>query len=142
MSSHKLFSAVTMLVALFAQPASNAEDIAGKPDQAAGSGWQSAYMDLNPPKDFKKGDRLIIRVEGSAEYVKLRLLPENGNASQPTGVLGSKMKVPPGGKIELMLTEARPKVKQISVHAGREAWGEVINPNGGDIKIQRIDLNP
>ena len=52
------------------------------------------------------------------------------------------MKVPPGGKIELMLTEARPKVKQISVHAGREAWGEVINPNGGDIKIQRIDLNP
>lgn len=142
MSASKLFSTVITLLALSAPIASSAEEIAGRPDQAAGPNWQAAFMDLNPPKDFKKGDRLVIRVEGSAEYVKVRLLPENGNASQPTGVVGSKMKIPPGGKIALTLMEARPKVKQISVQAGREAWGEVINPNGGDIKIQRIDLNP
>lgn len=130
--------AITLLIPL----ASNAAEIAGKPDQSAGSGWQSAYMDLDPPRDFKKGDRLVIRVEGSAEFVKLRLLPQTGNPSQPTGVLGAKIKVPPGGKIEVTLADAHPKVKQISVHAGKEAWGEVINPNGGEIKIQRIDLNP
>ena len=119
-----------------------AEEVSGKTDQASGPGWQSAYMELDPPRDFKKGDRLVVRVEGSAEFVKVRLLPQSGNASQPAGVVGSKMKVPAGGKIELTLNEVRPKVKQISVHAGKEAWGEVLNPNGGDIKIQRIDLNP
>jgi hypothetical protein len=128
--------------ALVAHSGSIAEEISGKTDQASGSGWQSAYMDLDPPRDFKKGDRLVIRAEGSAEFVKVRLLPQSGNTSQPTGIVGSKMKVPAGGRIELTLSEARPKVKQISVHAGKEAWGEVLNPNGGDIKIQRIDLNP
>jgi hypothetical protein len=142
MSVRSFVTLSVIAVALSMSSVSNAVEIAGKPDQSAGSGWQSAYMDLDPPKDFKKGDRLVIRVEGSAEFVKLRLLPQTGNPSQPTGVLGAKMKVPPGGKIEVTLAEAHPQVKQISVHAGREAWGEVINPNGGEIKIQRIDLNP
>jgi len=135
-------STLNLVAVLLAHSVANAEEIAGRADQASGAGWQSAYMDLDPPRDFKKGDRLVIRVEGSAEYVKVRLLPQAGNPSQPTGVVGGKMKVPPGGKIELTLNEVRPKVKQVSVHAGREAWGELINPNGGEIRIQRIDLNP
>lgn len=118
-------------------------EVTGIVDQASGAKWQSAYMDLDPPRDFKKGDRLVIRVEGSAEWVKLRLLPQGGSPSQPTGVLGSKIKIPPGGKLEVTLPEDRPMVKQISVHAGKEAWGQVINPTGGgEVKILRIDLNP
>jgi hypothetical protein len=142
MPSRTMMSLLGILAALAANSSLRAEEIAGRPDQASGSGWQSAYMDLEPPRDFKKGDRLVIRVEGSAEYVKVRLLPQTGNPSQPTGVLGPKLKVPAGGRLELTLNEARPKVRQISVHAGKEAWGEVINPTGGDIKIQRIDVNP
>jgi hypothetical protein len=117
-------------------------DLAGKPDQASGSNWQSAYLDLDPIRDFKKGDRIVIRVEGSAEWVKVRLLPEMGNPSQPTGIVGSKMKVPAGGKLIVTLPEDRPRIRQISVHAGKEAWGSVLNPNGGDIKILGIDANP
>lgn len=135
-------STLCTVAVLLACSSANAEEIAGRSDQGSGAGWQAAYIDLDPPKDFKKGDRLVIRVEGSAEYVKVRLLPQAGNPSQSTGVVGGKVKVPPGGRIELTLNEARPKVKQISVHAGREAWGEVINPNGGDVRLQRIDVNP
>jgi len=117
-------------------------ELAGTPDQSAGSNWQSAYMDLDPIRDFKKGDRIVIRVEGSAEWVKVRLLPKNGNPSQPTGIVGSKLKVPAGGKLVVDLAEDRPRVRQISVHAGKEAWGEVLNPNGGEIKVLGIDVNP
>ncbi len=117
-------------------------ELAGKPDHASGSNWQSAYMDLVPVRDFKKGDRIVIRVEGSAEWVKVRFLPESGNPSQPTGIVGSKMKVPAGRKLMVTLRKDRPRIKQISVHAGKEAWGEVLNPKDGDIKIIGIDVNP
>lgn len=127
---------------IFSQFLAIGVELAGRPDQASGSGWQSAYMDLDPVRDFKKGDRLVIRVEGSAEWVKVRLLPERGNPSQPTGIVGSKMKVPAGGKLMVTLREDRPRIKQISVHAGKEAWGVVLNPKGGDIKILGIDVNP
>ena len=142
MSTRRWIAATATLTAVLAHSASNAEEIAGTPGQDAGALWQASYVVLDPPKDFKKGDRLVIRVQGPAEYVKVRLLPQNGVASQSTGVVGGKIKVPAGGKLELTLAEARPKVKQISVHAGKEAWGEVINPNGGEVQIQRIDLNP
>lgn len=117
-------------------------EIPGTPDQASGSNWQSAYMDLHPARDFKKGDRLVIRVEGSAEWVKVRLLPQNANPAQPTGIVGPKMKVPAGGRLVITLREDRLRVAQISVHAGKEAWGELLNPKGGDIRILGIDVNP
>ena len=75
MSGRSFVTSSIIATALLMPLASNAAEIAGKLDQSAGSGWQSAYMDLDPPRDFKKGDRLVIRVEGSAEFVKLRLLP-------------------------------------------------------------------
>lgn len=117
-------------------------ELAGTPGQSSGSNWQSAYLDLEPIHDFKKGDKIVIRVEGSAEWVKVRLLPKNGNPSQPTGIVGSKIKVPAGGRLVVTLSEDRPRVKQISVHAGKEAWGKVLNPKGGEIYILGIDVNP
>lgn len=117
-------------------------EIAGKIDQASGSNWQSAYMDLVPVRDFRRGDRIVIRVEGSAEWVKVRLLPQNGNPVQSTGIISSRIRVPAGGRIRITLRENHPRVAQISVHAGREAWGEVLNPQGGEIKIIGVDVNP
>jgi hypothetical protein len=132
----------TAVAALLVHSTALGVEVTGTIDQASGPSWQSAYIDLDPPRDFKKGERLVIRVEGSAEWVKVRLLPQNGKAEQPTGVVGSKIKIPAGGKLELTLREDRPRVKQISVHAGKEAWGEVINPKGGEVKILSVDLNP
>src|SRR5690242_8238001 len=116
MSPHILLYTFTSAMALLAS-ACNANELTGKLGQAAGEQWQSAYMDLGAPRDFKKGDRLVIRLESKAEYVKVRLLPEHGVAQEPTGMVGGKIKVPADGKLEVVLPEARPKVTQISVHA-------------------------
>lgn len=140
--SRRLSLLLLVAVALFTQSTVLGTELAGKSGQASGPNWQSAYTDLDTVRDFKKGDRIVIRVEGSAEWVKVRLLPQNGNPDQPTGLIGDKIKVPAGGKLEIILREDRLRIKQISVHAGKEAWGEVINPKGGKIKILRIDINP
>lgn len=131
----------TFLLVFIEAPAFSVE-LFGHPGQASGYKWQSAYMDLDSAQDFHRGDRIVIRVEGSAEWVKVRLLPESGNPSQPTGLIGSKIKVPANGNLIIKLGEDRPRIIQISVHAGKEAWGDIINPKGGEIKILRIDLNP
>src|SRR6476620_818321 len=130
MSPHIFLYTFTSTMALLTSACSTNE-ITGKLGQVAGAQRQSAYMDLSAPRDFKKGDHLVIRVEGTAEYVKVRLLPQNGIAQEPTGIIDGKVTVPPDGKLDVVLPEARPKVTQISLHAGREAFGEVINPNGG-----------
>jgi len=127
---------------LLTQTVAFAAEVPGKPDQASGPNWQSAYMDLQPAQSFKKGDRIVIRVEGSAEWVKVRLLPEGADPGQPTGMVGSRLKVPANRKLIITLREDRPRVSQISVHAGKEAWGEVINPKGGEVQIVGVDLNP
>jgi len=135
------FSAISLLVTAFllAPALATSEQLSGSIDQASGPGWQSAYMDLDPPCDFKKGDRLVIKVEGSAEWVRVRLLPQNGSYSSPTGLVGEKTKVPAGGKLNILLKEDRPKVKQISVHAGKSAWNEPLNTGGGEVKLVSVD---
>jgi hypothetical protein len=137
-------SVLSIVAAVFAlgHGTAFAVELTGTVGEASGSAWQSAYMDLKPVRDFNKGDRILIRVEGAAEWVKVRLLPETGNPSQPTGVVGPKIKVPAGGELEITLDKNRPRIKQISVHAGEEAWGQELNPNGGDVRILGIDVNP
>ena len=78
-------------------------ELTGTLGEVSGSNWQSAYMDLKPVRDFNKGDRILVRVEGAAEWVKVRLLPETGNPAQPTGIVGPKIKVPAGGELEITL---------------------------------------
>lgn len=87
-----LFATISVLV--FASD--HAEPLQGSIDQASGTNWQSSYMDLTRPRDFKKGERLSIKLSGTAEWVLVRLLPQDGNASQPTGLVGAKMRVPRG----------------------------------------------
>src|SRR5271157_126084 len=111
----------------------------GSIGKASGPNWQSAYMDLDPPRDFKRGERLQIKLQGTAEWVRVRLLPHDAKPEQPTGLIGEKMRVPPGGVLEVVLQKDYPRVKQVSVHAGKEAWGELIDAKGGEAIIVSID---
>ena len=129
----------TVFVLVFASSVYGAP-LHGSIDQASGTNWQSAYIDLNPPRDFKQGERLRIKLQGTAEWVRVRLLPQDARPDKPTGLLGGKMRVPPGGVIEVVLQKDHPKVKQVSVHAGKEAWGELLNPKGGEVEIVSIDI--
>ena len=119
-----------------------AEPLQGSIDQASGTNWQSSYMDLNSPRDFKRGERLRIKLQGTAEWVLVRLLPQDGKADKPTGLVGEKMRVPPGGELEVTLQTDHPKVKQVSVHAGKEAWGKLLGTKNGDAQIVSIHVFP
>lgn len=86
------FTAIAVLVCASAY----ADRLEGSIDQASGANWQSSYMDLKPPRDFKQGDRLKIKLQGTAEWVLVRLLPDGAKPDRPTGLIGEKMRVPPG----------------------------------------------
>lgn len=135
----RFFVFVLTLNLLVSMPAQG-DPIGGPPGQSSGENWQSAYVDIDPPRDFLKGERLKIQVQGTAEWVRVRLLPQSGAYDRPTGLIVGKMKVPPGGVLELVLKKERPKVKQVSVHAGKLAWGELLNPNGGTVEIVSVDV--
>jgi hypothetical protein len=130
------------LVGLLAHAFACADQLKGQIDQASGPKWQSTYMDLEPPRDFKSGERLQIKLQGSAQWVRVRLLPQDARADRPTGALEGKMRVPPGGLLEITLQKDHLKVKQISVHAGKEAFGDLLGTQNGEAEIVRIDVLP
>lgn len=136
-----LFSiAIIATIAVLVYAPACADPLQGSIDQASGPNWQSTYMDLDPPRDFKRGERLQIKLQGTAEWVRVRLLPHDAKPEKPSGLIGGKMRVPPGGVLEVVLQKDHPKVKQVSVHAGKEAWGELLNPKGGGAEIVSINV--
>lgn len=138
-----LFSiAVLAIIAVLLHSSASAEPLQGSIGQSSGTNWQSTYMDLNAPRDFKQGERLKIKLQGAAEWVLVRLLPHDGSPDQPTGTVGEKMRVPAGGELEVTLQADHPKVKQVSVHAGKEAWGTSIDSKNGHTRIVSINVSP
>jgi len=116
----------------------SAEPLAGTTGDAAGDRWQSSWLDLKA-MSFKKGERLLIKVEGNAENVLVRLLPSASTPSSSDGIEGTTRKVPAGGLLDVKLERDHPNVKQISVHAGREAWGRPLGGNNGTVKVVSIE---
>ena len=128
------------LMLICAAPVS-AESLVGTIGDAAGDRWQSSWFDLKAPMSFKKSERLLIKVEGGAENVLVRLLPSNSSPSSSDGVEGTVRKVPAGKILDVKLERDHPNVKQISVHAGREAWGIPLGGNNGTVRIVSIEYS-
>jgi hypothetical protein len=99
-------------------------------------------MDLDPPRDFKRGERLKIKLHGTAEWVLVRLLPRDAKADRPTGLIDEKRRIPPGGEVEVTLQTDHLQVRQVSVHAGKEAWGKSLNTKNDEVQIVSIDVLP
>lgn len=136
-----IFSRITVLVAtvLIFVVSANAELLPGTPDSAAGELWQSSWLNINPPTNFNKGETIKIKVGGNAENVLVRFLPEGSAPSSSDGIEGKVRKVPSNRILELKLERNHPNVKQISVHAGKEAWGMPLGGNNGNVKIISIE---
>ena len=133
------------LMLICAAPVS-AEPLVGTIGEAAGDRWQVSWFDLKTPMSFKKSERLLIKVEGDAENVLVRLLPSNSSPSSSDGIEGTTRKIPTGkgsaGKgLDVKLERDHPNVKQISVHAGKEAWGIPLGGNNGTVRIVSIDYS-
>ncbi|HXO30428.1 MAG TPA: hypothetical protein VOA80_23985 [Thermoanaerobaculia bacterium] len=116
-----------------------AEPLTGKTGSARGDEWQSSWLNLRPPMTFKKGERLLIKVQGSAEKVLVRLLPKDSPEDSADGVEGGSRPVPASHVLVVTLENDHPDVKQISVHASKEAWGTSLGANNGNIQVISIE---
>jgi hypothetical protein len=132
---------IALLIACsaFAQAA----PLEGQRGEAAGTVWQSSWLDLNKVTAFKRGERLKLRLQGAAENVVVRLLDADSDPSESTGIEGGVHKVPGNGVLELKLQRDHPKVTQISVHADKEAWGRPLGERNGRITLLGVErLSP
>jgi|GEM_PF-6555824 len=113
--------------------------LAGSKGTVAGDGWQSAYLNLAPRRDFRVGDRLRIRLHGSARKVLVRLLPYGRPPAKDDGIEGGIRVVPGDKTIEVTLTTGHSNISQISVHAGHYAWETDLGTNNGTVTLDSIE---
>lgn len=107
----------------------------------ASSQWGSGWMDLAPPMDFKKGDKLRMHLGGSAEVVLVRLLPRGAAPESDTGIVGGALTVPKSRVIDVSLPLDRKQIVQISVHGGPNPWGRFpLGGANGPATITSIEL--
>jgi hypothetical protein len=131
--------AFALLVGLLICAASFAQTLKGQTGSGSGAGWQASWLDLSPDQSFKKGETLRLRVEGNAENFLFRLLPVTSQPSSSDGIEGSVRKMPKGGSLDIQLERDHPNVKQVSVHAGPEAWGRPLGPNNGNVTLVSVE---
>jgi hypothetical protein len=91
--------------------------------------WGSGWIDLTSPTDFKKGDRLVLRIGGTATRVKIRLLPQGGRPDEEIGLIAT-LSVPASRIVEVPIAEVHNRVVQVSVH-GKVPWGELLALDNG-----------
>lgn len=125
-----------LLAAAWAE--SQAQVLPGK--KGASVQWASGWLDLSAPTAFYRGDRLRIRVGGTAKKILIRLLPSGGDAGQSSGAVAT-VAVPDDQIVEITLTEDRPKIQQISVHGGANPWGQYpLGPENGPATLESVTL--
>ena len=116
-----------------------ADSLIGSSGSAADTNWQTSWLDLKQHKSFAKNDILIFTVQGDAENILVRLLPASSPPSSSAGIEGAVRKVPKSKNIKVVLSRAHPSIKQISIHAGREAWGKPLGGNNGSIELISVE---
>jgi len=91
--------------------------------------WGSGWLDLATPTDFMKGDRLRLKIGGTATKILVRLLPKGISPDLPQGIIGGVITVPESRIVEVSLDTDHKEIIQISVHGGPNPWG--MYPLGG-----------
>lgn len=95
------------------------------------------WIDLGQSMHFKSGDRLLIRLGGTARQVLVRLLPAGQSASRCIGVVGGVVEVPASRILDIQLRTAHKNIVQVSVHGGPNPWG--LYPMGGGNGIATVE---
>ncbi len=116
-----------------------AQTLVGRTGSAAGDDWQSSWLDIKPSITFKNSETLRLKVEGDAENVVVRLLPEQSDPTSPDGIEGGVRKVPADRVLVITLTRDHLNVKQISVHAGRLAFDQSLGPKNGKARLTSVE---
>lgn len=135
---HVLISALAVVGAALSKAAlAQAQELKG--NQGSSARWGSGWLDLAPPLNFERGEKLQIHVGGTAKRVVLRLLPSGGRAEDDVGVLGAPLDVPESRVLEVKMTETRTQIVQISIHGGPNPWGNYpLGPGNGPATIVSV----
>ncbi len=102
--------------------------------------WGSGWIDLEAPTDFLKGDRIRIKVGGSASKILVRLLPKGRSPDTSTGLIGGTITVPEDRIVEVILKYDRKGIIQISVHGGPNPWNKPLGGGNGPATIEEEPL--
>ncbi len=102
--------------------------------------WGSGWIDLEAPTVFLKGDRIRIKVGGSASKVLVRLLPKGRSPDTSAGRIGGTITVPEGRIVEVTLTYDRKEIIQVSVHGGPKPWNISLGGGNGPATIEEEPL--
>ncbi len=102
--------------------------------------WGSGALVLDPPRNFSQGEKLELIIGGSAEKIKVRLLPKNKKPDTSAGVLPNFYEVPKDNRTVLIeLKEDRLNIVQVSVHGGPKPWGKYsLGGNNGPATIEQV----
>ncbi len=93
--------------------------------------WGSGWIDLKTPTDFKRGDKVRLKIGGSAKRIIVRFLPKDEQADDPVGIEGGAVPLERADRtVDITFQEDHLQTKQISVHGGTNPWG--LYPLGED----------
>lgn len=118
-----------------------AQEITGLFGAAGGDAnlWYSSWIDLNPPMDFRNGDKLIIQLQGNpGTRVSVRLLTVGAAYDSQFGIVGGIRQVPEGGVITVDLNKDYKHICQISVHSGHQIFKRPLGDNNGTADISSV----
>ena len=87
------------------------------------SRWGSGWLDLSTMMDFEKGNKLRLKIGGTAQKILVRLLARGISPDRPSGIVGGAIDVPPNRVVELQLASEYNNIIQISVHGHSNPWG-------------------
>jgi hypothetical protein len=105
------------------------------------SRWGSGWIDLATTTDFAKGDRLRLKIGGTAAKILVRLLPKGVSPDSPQGIISGVITVPENRIIEVVLATDRKGIVQISVHGGPNPWGRYpLGGGNGPATIEAAEL--
>ena len=117
--------------------AKTAEVLSGKTVSSSrlGSGW----LDLDSPRNFKRGDTLRLRIGGKAKN-KVRLLLKGQSRDSTSGILQGITAVPINRMVYVKIQRDRPWIVQISVYGGANPWGKYAlgRSNGAATRIKVV----
>jgi hypothetical protein len=103
--------------------------------------WGSGWLNLTTPMDFKKGERLQLKIGGTADSILVRLLAKGMPTNLSGGLIGGTFSVPKNRTIEVLLDTDRRGIIQISVHGGPNPWDEYpLGENNGPATIKSAVL--
>lgn len=137
------FAAILQITPLWAQSSGSAEhcrELVGTIGEGQGPGWGSGWIDLTPVQDFRKGDRLRIKVGRDAKKVFVQLLRNGTPPGSPIGIIGSAVKVPASREIDVRIPGSRHDIWQIAVHGGPRPFKMPIHPDNPPATLVSVCL--